>query len=321
MRLASNRRDAIGKDKRMKLVVATSYFPVSADIQSNLRYTLKHMRSAQKKGADVIHFPEACLSGYAEVDFKSYENFNWQLLKESTRVVMERARSLGIWVILGSTHELSKNNKPHNSLYIISDKGEIVDRYDKLFCGGPASENSGDLAHYSSGNHFCVFAIKGIQCGALICHDCRYPELYRQYKQKGAQLIFQSFHAGNVPQKKWKKIGEDVGEKHHRLNHASTYPGIIFPATIQSMAANNYLWIGCSNSSAPQSCFPAFFVRADGIITGRLRRNIPGVLISTIDTRESLYDSTVAWRDRAINGVYHSGTLVKDSRSRDRTGI
>lgn len=65
--------------------------------------------------------------------------------------------------------------------------------------------------------------------------------------------------------------------------------------------------------------WPAFFVRADGITVGRLRRNVPGVLISTVDTDEALYDSTAAWRDRALNGVLHSGDLVSDPRSTDRT--
>ncbi|MGD0553894.1 MAG: hypothetical protein ABSA93_02825 [Streptosporangiaceae bacterium] len=45
-----------------------------------------------------------------------------------------------------------------------------------------------------------------------------------------------------------------------------------------------------------------------GITTGRLRRNFSGVLIST-----------VAWRNRAMAGVRHSGSLVSGPRSDDRT--
>ena len=56
----------------------------------------------------------------------------------------------------------------------------------------------------------------------------------------------------------------------------------------------------------------------DGVITGKLRRNRPGVLISTVDTRADLYDSTVVWRHHAMRGVFHSGTLVRDKRSRER---
>ncbi len=88
-----------------------------------------------------------------------------------------------------------------------------------------------------------------------------------------------------------------------------------------SMAANNFMWISCSNSSAKRSCFPAFFVRPDGIITGRLKPNVPGLLINSIDTRRRLYDSTVAWRKRAISRILHSGALVKDKKAHIRTKI
>jgi predicted amidohydrolase len=54
------------------------------------------------------------------------------------------------------------------------------------------------LVHYTSGNHLSVFAIKGIRCSALICHDYRYPELYRDYKRRGIQLMFHSYHAAHV---------------------------------------------------------------------------------------------------------------------------
>ena len=93
------------------------------------------------------------------------------------------------------------------------------------------------------------------------------------------------------------------------------------PAAMTAAAASNHIWISCSNSSAPESLWPAFLVRADGITVGRLRRNRPGVLVSTVDTDQSLYDSTAAWRRRAMDGRLHSGTLVDDPRSSGRTDL
>jgi len=57
------------------------------------------------------------------------------------------------------------------------------------------------------------------------------------------------------------------------------------------------------------------------VVTGRLRRHTAGVLVSEVDTDEQIYDSTVAWRDRAMDGVLHSGTLVRDRRSDGRTRL
>ena len=85
--------------------------------------------TASRRGARVAHFPEGSLSGC----------------------------QLGLWVVLGSAHRLSDSHKPHNSLYIISDAGRIVERYDKRFCSGDPGGRSGDLAHYSPGGHFSVW--------------------------------------------------------------------------------------------------------------------------------------------------------------------
>ena len=118
-------------------------------------------------------------------------------------------------------------------------------------------------------------------------------------------------------------VGQVIGPEFARLNRSAThtYPGITMPAAMTAAAAADHVWISCPNSSAPQSCWPAFFVRADGVTTGRLRRNVPGVLISALDPERDLYDSTAAWRDRALAGVLHSGTAVSDPRSDDRTRI
>jgi predicted amidohydrolase len=303
------------------LQVATCQFPVGADIGANLRYIKRQMVTASQRGARVAHFPEGALSGYAGPDFETFAGYDWYRLHDATAEIAEHARQLRLWLLLGSTHRLTDSHKPHNSLYVISDSGQIVERYDKRFCSGDPDGRSGDLAHYSPGSHFSVWSIDGVCCGALICYDYRYPELYREYKKRGVQLVFHSFHAANASPERIAAIGAAIGAGFGKLNPAAThtYPGITMPAAMTTAAACNHVWISCPNSSAPQSCWPTFFVRADGITTGRLRRNVPGVLISTVDTRQDLYDSTQPWRVQAMAGVLHSGTLVSDQRSDDRT--
>lgn len=303
----------------MKLVIATCQFPVDKDINRNTRYVMQQMRQAKEKGAAVAHFSELCHSGYAGSEFKSYDNFNWDLLYSCGEEILKLARELKLWVILGSSHRLTGKHKPHNSLYIINDHGKIVDRYDKLFCVGDKSETTDDLEHYSSGNHFSVFTINGIKCGALICHDFRYQELYREYKRKGVELMFHSFHVGNYNAKKWKTTLNYFGPRVRKVKGYVSTSGLLTPPTMQTYAANNYMWISNNNTSARESAFPSFFVRADGLITGMLPRNKAGVLISTVDTKMKMFDASEHWRDRVIHqGILHSGKIRKDKRSDDR---
>jgi deaminated glutathione amidase len=305
------------------VTVATCQFPVSADIGSNQRHIARQMDEAAAGGADVAHFPEAALSGYAGVDFASFEGFDWDALRRASRAVLDHARELGLWVILGSAHPLANHAKPHNCLYIVDNSGAIVDRYDKRFCAGDAAESMGDLAHYTPGAHLANWRLNGVACGALICYDYRFPELYREYKRRGTQLIFHSFHAARIPAERMAAIAEGIGHQHRPLNRSATYtyPAITMPAAMTAEAAFNHVWISAPNSSAPQSCWPAFVVRADGVTVARARRNRAGVLLTTVDTDVPLYDSTAAWRDRAMAGTLHSGTLVSDPRSENRTAL
>jgi len=305
----------------MILNVATCQFPVSADIEKNAAYIIRQIQSAAAKDADVAHFCEGALSGYAGADFPSFEGFDWEVLRNSTENILNAAREAGVWVLLGSSHQLSSGRKPHNAVYVIDNRGKIVDRYDKRFCSGDPQGYSGDLSHYTPGDYSCVFEIRGLRCGVLICYDYRFPELYRECKRSGVDVLFHSFHAGNVKPKQLREMQSQVGPEFAALNRGTTYPEITMPAMMHSAAASNHLWISCANTSARESCWPSFFVRADGIVTGRLKKNRAGVLHSTIDPEIQLYDSTRDWRDRAMNGILHSGETASDPRTRDRRSI
>jgi hypothetical protein len=83
--------------------------------------------------------------------------------------------------------------------------------------------------------------------------------------------MFHSYHAGHVAPGRLRAMREGVGLQLHRIDNGSTLPEITMRAAMHAAVSNNYMWISCSNSSARESCWPAFFVRPDGLVTGRLR--------------------------------------------------
>jgi deaminated glutathione amidase len=293
-----------------ELVVATCQFPVARDVDANLGWVGRQLRLAARQGARVVHFPEGGLSGYAGSPFESFDAFGWDRLASATDAVCELASELGVWVVIGTAHR-TEGAKPYNSLYVINDEGGRAERYDKRFCSDDPEETTGDLAHYSPGDHASVWEIDGVRAGALICHDYRYPELYRDYKRRGVQLVFHSFHAANVTREWRAAVGKEIGDELRATNPAATYtyPAITMPAAMTTAAACNHVWISCPNSSARESSWPAFMVRADGVTLARARRNTPSVLVNTVDTDLPLYDSTANWRAQAMSGVLHSGTI------------
>ena len=275
-----------------KIRVASCQFPVSSDISANLKWITAQMIESNLKKATIVHFSECALSGYPGVDMESMDNFDWDELHRSTDSIIALAKELGIWVLLGSIHHLNGNNKPYNSLYIINDKGEIVDRYDKRFCTG------GDLNYFSPGDHFVNFDLNGVNCGLLICYDVRFPELYRAYRDLDTEVIFQSFH--NARQRK-----------------GSIHPTIM-PITAQARAATNYFYMSLTNSSALES-WPNHFITPDGLIQNKLTPNVAGVLISDIDTKMKYYDASKSYRPEAMDGKLNSGEALPDSLSIIRT--
>ena len=305
----------------MKIRIATAQFPIGPDIKQNKAHILQQMQEAANKGARVIQFPESSLTGYPGIDMESFGSFDWKELKACSEEIMQKSQELSVWVLLGSAHPLTPPHKPHNSIYILNPEGLIEDRYDKLFCASDDQPMSGELSHFSPGDHFTTFSIDGIKCSCLICHDYRYPELYRQLKLQGVQIVFHSFYAGNMDKERKSEMEAQVGNPYHKLNFGRTLPEITMPATMISYAANNYLWISCSNTSAEDSCWPSFVVRPDGVTVRKAGRNRKEVLITNIDLRTKFYDATHFWRSRSIEGTYHSGQQVKDKRSRDRNSL
>ena len=238
-----------------ELIIATCQFPVSGDIKRNASYILRQMAEAKQKGADVSHFPESSLSGYAGTDFKRYKS-------------QDEALRLG---------SLEK----------------IIKRYDKRFCTGKEGEL--EHAYYKPGQKGVQFKIKGFTCGVLICHEWRYPELYREQKQRGTQILFQSWYDGNLGAKEYNAQGKELGS--------------LITGAVRANAANNYLWISASNTSARESCFASFVARPDGKMLHQLKRNVTGIVISKIDAKIQYADPSAPWRKRAYKGILHSGRL------------
>ncbi len=277
-----------------KLKIAACQFPVSRNIAENGSWIESQMREAAAGGAEVIQFPECALSGYPGVDLESLKGYPWDSLRRCTESIMKLAGELHVWVLLGSMHPLGEGYRPMNSVYLINDEGAILDRYDKRFC------TKGDLEYFSAGDHFVTFKLEGVKCGILICFDVRFPELYREYRKLGVDVIFQSFY--NARQK--------PGGIHPK----------IMPVTAQGHAGINHHYLSLTNSSAASS-WPCHFITPDGLVAGKLEADRPGILFSEIDLSDKFYDASKGLRERALQGKLSSEDPPVHQRYNNRTSL
>ena len=278
-----------------KIRIATCQFAVGASIRRNANRIRSFMRRARRARAEIVHFSECALSGYAGAEIKSTDHLDWNLLHAETQSIMDLARHLKLWLVLGSTHRLTAPRKPHNSLYVINPKGQIVTRYDKRF-GTPR-----DLDHYTPGNRFVTFNLNHVRCSLLICYDLRFPELYRELKKLKVQCIFQSFYNARQP---GRSIHSDIMRQ-----------------TMQCRAATNYFWISMTNSSAHYSPYASALIGPDGKIIDQLPLNRAGIMINSIDFTKEYYDAAGPFRHAALKGALGNGPRITDPRSQKLTTL
>ena len=238
--------------------IAAAQFPVSGDIERNVRYIRQQITSAASENAVVVQFPETALSGYAPNHWKALGDFPWGMLADHTERVCEFASEHRVWVILGSMRRV-QDQLPRSCLHVISDGGEIVASYDKQRLYGIENQ------FFSAGNQSCIVTINGHKCGFLVCYDNCFPELYEKYREAGVGLLFHSFfNAGN--------------------RRATSIKELML-ANLLVRAADNQMWISASNSSKSYSPLSACIVRPDGSSV-RSRRNVSSLVFDDYPVRE-----------------------------------
>lgn len=171
------------------LCIAIAQLPITGDAHQNGNEVRHAMHEAVNGGARLIQFPEGMLSGYAKHPIMKWEEVNWQTVRKELETIMDLAAKLKLWVVLGSAHPLTPPHRPHNSLYVISNEGKIVNRYDKRI----VSHN--EVAQfYTAGYDPVVFEVDGYRFGCVICVEINFPELFIEYRQLGIDcLMFSAY--------------------------------------------------------------------------------------------------------------------------------
>jgi len=264
-----------------RLAVATCQFAVDPDVCRNGAAVRRQMRAAARRGAEVVHFSECALSGYAGAQFDSFDGYPWDTLAAETARVRDLAAELGVWTILGSTHRC-RSGKPTNCLYLIDPSGGIAKRYDKCFL------MPGDRLHYEPGRRIVTHTLNGIKVGLMICFDFRFPELWRELLKRRCQVVFFSAYLASP-------AGNALMEQ-------------VAPATLATRASENSFYVVANNTSGGRQWCNARVHRPDGSIAVQAPWNRTAIVTHTIDpsTDPTLYNPIGPLALRAARGTLHS---------------
>ncbi len=94
-------------------------------------------------------------------------------MREELSVTSQLARELKLWTVFGSVHQLTPPHCPHNSLYVVSDHGELVTRYDERMLS-----NTKISFMYAPGKIPVTFEVDGVRFGCALGMETHYPEIF-----------------------------------------------------------------------------------------------------------------------------------------------
>jgi predicted amidohydrolase len=258
------------------LKVAVSQMPMSVDCRENSKTIQDFMRKASEKGCTLIQFSEGALSGYAGEEIDRWSDIDWIALEDELEAIKKAAKRFNIWVVVGSAYRLPAPEWPHNSLYVISDKGVVIARYDKRILSFTEQRN-----WYSAGDEQLIVTVNGIKLGFALCIELQFPEIFDAYRRQGVDAVLLSSYSDNP----------------------------MFSITAQAHASINNIWIGFSVQKNKQ--LQSSLISPDGMVQAEVAN---GLAIGTIDPGADEWKIPLAkarpWRQAVRDSGYLSHDIL-----------
>ena len=267
----------------------------------------KLMREAAEAGARLVLFPEGAMcapdkwvmsSLPDQVGPADWSRFEWDVLQEELTAVARLAGELRLWTVLGSVHRLTPPNRPHNSLYVISDRGEVVSRYDERWLS-----KTKVTYMYAPGATTVTFDVDGVRFGCLLGMEVHYPELCAAYEQQGVDCVL------------FATTGPGPSERSQS-----------FATEAQGLAAVTAIWVAFAAPASMGAVTPSGLIGPDGSWSARCApAAVPAVVTGKIDDGAAEVEIAVRyarpWRREARSGMYEEHRIVADPRSDARTAF
>lgn len=175
------------------LTVAAAQLSSGDDLAANLAAMAAAVAEAAERGAQVVLLPE---------------NFAWFGDEAGRRRLAEPVPSVeapiqaalgaaaaahGVWVIAGGMPERGPDGSPPwNTLVVVDPSGRVTERYRKIHLFDvdlPDGQVMRESSATSAGDRAVVADVAGVRVGLSICYDLRFPELYRQLVDGGAEVL------------------------------------------------------------------------------------------------------------------------------------
>jgi len=296
---------------RLRLAVAQTLVrdAYPSDVRASGVQVRELMHQAHRAGARLLHLPEGAtcwpdkytLSGQGPDTLgpSDWDRFPFEALREELAAIARLAGELRLWTVLGSVHRLTEPHRPHNSLFVFNDRGELVTRYDERMLS-----NAKISYMYSPGRTPVTFEVDGVRFGCALGLEVHFPELFGEYERLDVDCVLFSTAGTIAPQ--------DIG---------------MFATQARSHASTNSYWVSFAIAAQEAPAVPAGIISPSGTWLARApHESKPALAFADLGGEDADAEVRVAieharpWRRTARAGIYDPH-YVTDSRSENRTAF
>ncbi len=149
---------------------------------AKLKLAIEHLHVAGKQGVDIACLPEEFAGSTGE-----------PIPGPTTNAIAEMAKKYRMYVVC-PIRELAEDGRQYNTAVLLDRQGNVAGRYRKVFVFW--SEEGVSLGKEG----VPVFDTDFGRIAMLICFDANYDELWREAKDKGAEIVlWPSAYGGGLP--------------------------------------------------------------------------------------------------------------------------
>lgn len=162
-----------------------------ATFQEALDEALPLAEQAAADGARMLFLPEYC-GGLASDGTRFCPPAAAEAEHPVLSALRETAKSLGVWMQVGSIAISGPGEKIINRGFVLDDQGDVQSRYDKIHLFDVTLSETATYRESETvapGAEACLVETPLGMLGHTICYDLRFPQLYRSLAQSGAHVL------------------------------------------------------------------------------------------------------------------------------------
>ncbi len=161
-------------NKFAAMLVAAVQIPVGGEIAVNLAKILRALDAAAAAGVQITCFPECALTGYTPAHVAA----SLPMVPAAISTIAARCAAVRVAAVVGTACRVNceggvgvgDDDPIENVAVVIDEAGRTVGLQSKLQLVPTDS-------FARAGRELCTFALRGVVCSIIICHDSRHPEL------------------------------------------------------------------------------------------------------------------------------------------------